>query len=387
MFGYRGPVAAVAVAVLGLASYHALGQNARFGFNATATPTKVRSVPAEETAAAFKNKNWKVPKTSWGNPDLQGTWTSDDMRSVPMVRPDQFGTRQEMTPEEFEKRAERDQAGRNRAVNDETLLRNEWGIRTFGYTSLVIDPPDGKIPALTKVGTERAAKQPRGTYGPGPYNTTDQFSLYERCITRGLLGSILPVIYGNGLTITQAPGKVVISYEMIHDTRTIYTDGRPLPGPEIRQYMGLSRGHWEGNTLVVEATHFTDKTSLGVNGNGTPNSAELKITERYTRIDPDMINYTATIEDPATYTKPWTIRETITHQPNYHVYEYSCHEGNSAIELPLSGERAYDKKVAEAKAKGLPIPKREDYAGFAAYAPPKKDAGVYDVNTGEKVDQ
>ena len=388
MSGFKKPVVVLGTAVVIAASFasaHVMAQ--RFGFGATATPTKVRSVPAEEKAALFKDPKWKAPKTAWGDPDLQGVWTSDDMRSVPMQRPKEFGDRKEMTPEEFETRAGRDQAARNRAVNDESFLRNEWGIRTFGYTSMVIDPADGQIPALTKVGMERTKNQPRGTYGPGPYNTTADFGLYERCVTRGVVGSILPVLYGNGLRIVQAPGKVVISYEMIHDTRTIYLDNRPAPDSSIRQYMGLSRGHWDGNTLVVETTNFKNTTGMGPNGGGTPNSYKLKLTERFTRIDPDMINYEVTVDDPVTYTKPWTFRMTITHQPNYEVYEYSCHEGNSAIRLPLSGERAYDRKVAEAKAKGLPIPKREEYGGFKAYAPPSKDTEIYNVNEGKEVEQ
>ncbi len=382
MFGNKTRIGALIAVAAGLASAHVMAQSLKFG-SGSATPTKLRSIPAEETAAAFKNPKWKPPQTSWGAPDLQGTWTSDDMRSVPMTRPKEFGNRKEMTPEEFDKRAERDQASRNRAVNSETFLRNEWGVRTFGYTSMVIDPPDGQIPELTPIAMERAKHQPRGTYGPGPYNTTKDFGLYDRCITRGVIGSIMPALYGNGMTITQAPGKVVMSYEMIHDTRTIYLDGRPKPPADVKQWMGIARGHWEGNTLVVETTNFKAGTGIG----RAPVSDRLKLTERWTRIDPDMINYEVTVDDPDTFTKPWTFRMTVTHQPNYKVYEYSCHEGNSAIRLPLSGERAYDKKVAEAKAKGLPIPKREDYPGFAAYGPPKKDAKVIDVNTGEVVNQ
>jgi hypothetical protein len=382
MFGNKVRIGALVVVTAGLASSHLMAQSLRFG-SGSATPTKLRSVPAEETAALYKNPKWKAPKTSWGDPDLQGVWTSDDMRSVPMARPKEFGDHQEMTPEEFEKRAERDQASRNRAVNDETLLRNEWGIRTFGYTSMVIDPPDGQIPALTQVGMERQKNQPRGTYGPGPYNTTEQFGLYDRCITRGVVGSIMPALYGNGMRITQAPGKVVMTYEMIHDTRTIYLDGRPGPGPNVKQWMGIARGHWEGNTLVVETTNFKSGTGIG----RVPTSEHLKLIERFTRIDPEMIDYRVTVDDPDTFTKPWTFRMTITHQPKYEVYEYSCHEGNSAIDLPLSGERAFDKKVADARAKGLPIPKREEYVGLKAYQAPAKDAEVYDVNTGQKVSQ
>ena len=378
MLGNKTRIGALVVITAGFASAHVMAQSLRFGAG-SATPTKVRSVPAEEMAALNKNPKWKAPKTAWGAPDLQGVWTSDDMRSVPMQRPKEFGNRKEMTPEEFEKRAERDQASRNRAVNDESFLRNEWGIRTFGYTSMVIDPTDGQIPAQTEAGMERAKNQPRGTYGPGPYNTTADFGLYDRCITPGVIGSIMPALYGNGVRIVQAPGKVVISYEMIHDTRTIYLDNRPAPDPKIKQYMGMARGHWDGNTLVVETTNFKAGTGVG----RSPTSDHLKLTERFTRIDPEMIDFEVTVNDPETFTKPWTFRMTITHQPNYEVYEYSCHEGNSAIRLPLSGERAYDRKVAEAKAKGLPVPKREEYAGLKAYAPPAKDAEVFNINEGE----
>ena len=378
MFGYKTRIGALVILTAGLASAQVMAQSIRFGAG-SATPTKIRSIPAEETAALNKNPKWKAPKTAWGAPDLQGVWTSDDMRSVPMQRPKEFGDRKEMSPDEFEKRAERDQASRNRAVNDETFLRNEWGIRTFGYTSMVVDPKDGQIPALTEAGMERGKNQPRGTYGPGPYNTTADFGLYDRCITRGVIGSVMPALYGNGVRIVQAPGKVVISYEMIHDTRTIYLDGRPAPDPSIKQYMGIARGHWDGNTLVVQTTNFKSGTGIG----RAPTSDHLKLTERFTRIDPEMIDYEVTVSDPGTFTKPWTFRMTITHQPNYEVYEYSCHEGNSAIRLPLSGERAYDRKVAEAKAKGLPIPKREDYPGMKAYGPPSKDAEVFNINEGE----
>ena len=155
-----------------------------------------------------------------------------------------------------------------------------------------------------------------------------------------MIGSLLPVLYGNGLRIVQTPQYVVISYEMIHDTRIIPLDGRPHNGPNLRQYLGDSRGHWEGNTLVVETTNFTDRTSLGANGNGIRHSDKMRLTERFTRIDPEMIDYEATIDDPVTYTRPWTIRMTITTQPDYQLYEYACHEGNGAVKYALSGERA-----------------------------------------------
>ncbi len=345
-----------------------------------ATPSAVRSVPAENTAAAVTSKSWRAPRTSWGTPSLEGVWSTDDMRSVPLSRPKDLGDQQALTPEQFKERASRDEGGHDRAENKETFLRNEWGIRTFGYTSLVIDPANGQIPEMTAAGKARAANRDRGTFGPGPFDDFDDFTLYDRCITRGVLGSTLPVIYGNGLRITQTPTSVAISYEMIHDTRVIPLDGRPHLSSDIRQYMGNARGHWEGDTLVVETTNFTDKTSIGPNGNGTRHSADLKLTERFTRVDPDMIQYVATVEDPQTYTAPFTIRLMITKQPNYETYEYSCHEGNGAVGHALSGERAYEKQVAEAVAKGLPVPPRSTNAVYGA---PQEGAQIFNINAGE----
>ena len=318
-----------------------------------------RDVPAETTAAAARTPGWTPPKTSWGHPDLQGVWTSDDMRSVPTQRPDSFAGRSSLTPEEFTRRASGDTGARDRAVNQETVLRNEWGVRTFGYTSLVVEPADGRIPPMTPEGLSRRANRDAGTFGPGPFNDFEDFTLYDRCITRGIIGSILPVLYGNGLRIVQTPQSVVISYEMIHDTRIIPLDGRPHIGSGLRQYLGDSRGHWDGNTLVVETTNLTNLTSIGANGNGTRHSDTMRLTERFTRIDPQMIDYQITVDDPVTYTRPFTLRLTITSQPDYVLYEYSCHEGNGAVKYALSADRAFDKAVDEARAKGLEPPRRD----------------------------
>ena len=357
------------------------------------TPTALRAIPAETTAARAKDPNWKAPKTAWGHPNLEGVWTSDDMRSVQMSRAPQYGTRELLTPEEFTRRASGDEGSRDRAVNQETILRNEFGVRTFGYTSFVVDPPNGLMPAMTAAGRARAANRDAGTFGPGPFNDFEDFTLYDRCVTRGLVGSILPVLYGNGVRILQTPNEVVLSYEMVHDTRIIPIDpstlrepqgrpeqgrgttssgspraesrgdGRPHIGAGIKQYIGDARGHFEGDTLVVETTNFTNKTAV----NGAPHSEKLKLTEWFTRIDPQMIDYRFRVEDPDTFTAPFTMRLTITEQPGYQLYEYSCHEGNTAVGQALSGERAYEKQVAEARAKGLPIPPRttgmEVYSG------------------------
>ena len=319
-----------------------------------AQPSQLRSEPAETTAAAFANPEWSAPLTSWGDPSLEGVWTSDDMRSVPMNRPAQFGMRESLTQEEFLARASQDQGARDDAVNVGSFLQHEYGVRTYGYTSMIVDPPDGRMPPLTEAGEAVNASRTRGTYGSGPFDGIEDFSLYDRCITRGPLGSILPSIYGNGVRITQSPGFVAINSEMIHETRIIHIgDAAPLDA-SLRQFNGTSRAHWEGDTLVVESQGFTDRASVS----RVPNSDQFQLTERFRRVDPEMIEYRATVEDPITLTQPFTFRLMLSSQPGFTLYEYSCHEGNQAIRNSLSGERVYEQQVAEAIANGEPIPER-----------------------------
>ncbi len=342
-----------------------------------------RSVPAETTAATVTDPNWQAPRTSWGHPSFEGTWSTDDMRSVPRARPEEFGMRDSLTPEEFRERAERDAEQRDNVVNQQTFSgRGEVGVRTFGWTSQIIDPPNGRIPDMTDAGQSRAASRDQGTFGPGPFDDFGDFTLYDRCITRGILGSKFPVIYGNGLRIVQTPEAVAISYEMIHDTRIIKVDGRPHISDDIRQYLGNSRGFWDGDTLVVETQNLTDDTSIGPNGNGTRHSKDMKITERFTRVDPEMIEYIATVEDPVTYTAPFTVRLMLTTQPDYRIYEYNCHEGNGAVGHSLSGARAFERRVEEAIANGEPVPERIPSA-FNLGALPDDETEFIDINAGE----
>src|SRR5262250_3211050 len=183
-------------------------------------------------------------------------------------------------------------------------------------------------------------------------DSPEDFSYYIRCITRGVTGSVFPVIYGNGQQIVQGPGYVTILQEMVHEARVVPLDGRPHAGPNMRSYMGDPRGHWEGNTLVVETTNFLgNKTGIGLNGGGTPTSDALKLTERYTRVDPNTINYEMTVDDPKTYTKPWKVGFPISQEPGYQNFEYACHEGNYAMFDSLSGARAQERAAAEAAKK------------------------------------
>ena len=307
---------------------------------------------ADASAAKRTNPHWKAPRNAWGQPDLEGIWTTDDMRGVPMSRPQQFGDRTYLTDEEFATRAK--QRGTARDIDNARTgtFRNEEGSRDFSYTSMVIDPPDGRVPAITAAAQKRPRLQ--GSFGVGPWEKVQDFSLYDRCITRGAIGSFMPAVYGNGARIIQTPDSVVISYEMVHDTRVIPLDGRPALGSGMHLLMGDSRGHYEGDTLVVESQNFTERTAIG----GAVHTDTLRMVERFTRVDPEMIDYEIHIDDPATFTKPWTMRMTITSQPGYQIYEYGCHEGNNAMRNALTAERAYEKAAEEAKAKGLPPPER-----------------------------
>jgi hypothetical protein len=338
--------------------------------------------PAEKSVAAYANPKWKAPRTSWGDPDLSGTFSTDDMRSVPLQRADEIGTRAELNAEEFAKRAQSDYDERDRVLNKASYSSNSVGSRTFGWSSQVVDPPNGKIPPLTPAGEARARPADRGSYGAGPFNTFEDLSLYDRCLTRGILGSSIAVIYGNGVRIAQSPDAVVISYEMLADSRVISLDGRPHPQGSIKQFVGNARGHWEGDTLVVETTNLTDRTSIGGNGLGVRHSDKMKLTERLRRVDKDMVEYVATVDDPVTYTKPFTVRMMFSTQPGYEIFEYSCHEANRAVSGSLGGERNYEKRVAEAKAKGQPIPERLPSQPFLAPLP--KDSTVFlNVNEGD----
>jgi hypothetical protein len=238
-------------------------------------------------------------------------------------------------------------AGRDRA----------WrGDVTFRLTSLVVDPPDGRMPKVTPAAETRRASRDRGSFGAGPFDTPEDFTLYDRCITRGIVGSILPVVYGNGNRIVQTPDAVAFSYEMIHDTRVIPVDGRPSIGSAIRQLLGEARGRWAGDTLVVETTNFTDRTSIGANGNGLRHSASMRMVEHFTRVSDEVILYDVTVDDPQTYERPFTIAIPLISPPGFQPLPYECHEGNGAVKYAMSGARKYEAAVAEAKAKGLPIP-------------------------------
>ncbi len=339
---------AVATAVAFIASLPVSGQ----GGGAPAPPLVITAYNGGPPIS------YTVPRTPWGDPDLQGVWSSDDTSGIPRERPEALGTRLYQTDEEFAARQKQIQGGIQNALNATGTFRGDYARRAFRQTSIIVDPPDGRMPAVTPAAETRRASRDRGTFGDGPFNTTEDFTLYDRCITRGIVGSVLRVIYGNGNRIVQAPGMVAISYEMIHDTRVLYTDGRPHIGPRIRQYLGDSRARWEGDELVVETTNLTDKTSIGGNGNGLRHSDRMTITERFKRVADDVIQYQFTVDDPVTYARPFTMSFPLTPLEGDVLLPYECHEGNLAIRQSLGAERAEDQALADDLAKGIVRPRR-----------------------------
>jgi hypothetical protein len=303
--------------------------------------------------------NYVTPRTPWGEPDLQGTWSSDDTEGIPRERPPALGTQLYQSDEEYAARVKQVQANvANRENSATSTFRNDFARRAFRQTSIIVDPPDGRMPAFTAEAQKRRASRDRGTFGDGPFNTTEDFTLYDRCITRGIVGSVLRVVYGNGNRIVQAPGMVAISYEMIHDTRVMYTDGRPHIAPSIRQLLGDSRARWQGDELVVETTNLTDRTSIGGNGNGLRHSAKMVITERFKRVADDVLQYQFTVDDPVTYEKPFTMSFPLTPLDGGMLLPYECHEGNLAILQSLGAERAEDRALEADLKRGIIRPRR-----------------------------
>ena len=303
-------------------------------------------------------KSSAVARTSDGHPDMQGIWTNATI--TPMERPAQFAGKTTATDEEAskyekqnndnlygDKRSQNAEQDRDHAYNALFFDRGTELARVDGVkrTSLIIDPPDGKIPPLTPEAKKRTAGRLQAFQR---FDRPQDRPLGERCLMG--FGStsgppMLPVLYNNNYQIVQTPGTIMILVEMVHDIRYIHMDGRPHLPPNIRQWMGDSIGHWEGDTLVVDTTNFTDKTRF------RGSSENLHVVERLTRVDPGTILYKVTIDDPTTFTKPWTLEYPFlaTKGP---IYEYACHEGNYAMPDILGGARLEEKSAAEgAKAK------------------------------------
>ena len=305
-------------------------------------------VTARAEVAATDLAPYTVPRTPWGEPDLQGVWTGNSAHSIPLERPVAAAEVDALTPEEAEARRERGTLGSIWGYE------REWRDTTLGYVktapstqvAMVIDPPDGRIPPLTAAAAQaRAEAVGRGRGGsrtPYPNEGPEDLPNFVRCITRGLPGMMMPGIYNNGLQIVQGPGHVAVQKEMIHETRVIPTEPRPALGPNLTSWLGTAQGRWDGDTLVVETTNFNGRAPYRGSGEN------LTLVERFTRLGPTTLEYQFTIDDPTVWTRPWTgMFRYDKDDDQYELVEYACHEGNYGMTNILSGSRAIEQQAVE----------------------------------------
>ena len=304
-------------------------------------------------------KGWVHPKTTWGEPDIQANLNMMQAAGIPLERcanATRFGGppcdmhKAFWTEAEFKQRV--DAASGRGDLGRQLIEKGEYGRALLSgvtdpstpqrQTTLIVDPPSGVMPALTPEGKRRALEMRSGWSLPGEspaYDSVMDFDSWDRCITRGMPSSMMPYRYNGGFRIWQAPGVVVFDLEMIHEARVIFTDGRPPLPSAHKQYMGESRGRWEGNTLVVETTNYKGGLAPIINlavvgsppGNRFPQSDQLKTTERITRLNREMWLYEIKTEDPVILTGPFTVRYPMRHDPKYEWWEYACHEGNTIV--------------------------------------------------------
>lgn len=296
---------------------------------------------------------WATPRTSWGDPDIAGIYTNKDENGTPFERPDEFAGKRlaDFGPAEMAAlREERQRLARERAGAIGGSAGEDTGAGPpHWYEHLdaenaqpwfVVEPADGKIPAMTAEARQRQAAQRAAMARRERPDTYTDMSSYDRCISRGLPGSMMPAIYGNAYDITQGPGVVVIRYEMIHEARVIPLDGTPHAPASQRFYMGDARGHFEGDTLVVETTNFRGDAAY------RNASEKLKVVERFTPVDADTLRWEIRFEDPATWAAPWAFTMPIKRDPSSAMFEYACHEGNFGLANILSAARAADRAEA-----------------------------------------
>jgi hypothetical protein len=311
-----------------------------------AQQTTNRTVAAKSETA----KPYVPPRTPWGDPDIQGGWTNVNENGIPMEKPNNLAASSLEEVEDGELADLIRERNERAAANAAGIGGRETGAGpTHWYEHynaknsrawMVSDPPDGRIPPRTPEGQKRqAAGRGRGAGGGDRADHWTDRSLYDRCITRGFPGSMSPAIYGNAYDITQAPGMVAIRYEMIHETRIIPLDDTPRPN--LESYMGVARGRWEGNTLVVESTNFKEGSRY------QNTSAKVRLVERFRPVAPDKIEWSLTVNDPDTFTRPWTYGMLLTQDPEQQLFEYACHEGNYAMRNILSAGRAADAEAAK----------------------------------------
>jgi len=302
-------------------------------------------------AGAQSSKPYKAPRTPWGDPDFQGNYTNLYEAGTPLERPEQFAGKKlsDVTPAElraFKKKIQDDTIQRFETPFD--APSNWWQVAfkldASAQAWLITDPEDGHVPQLTPEGQSRLRAARPFVYNGGSESYEDR-SLYDRCITRGFPTSGMPTIYGNSSRIVQGPGFIAIQYEMIHETRVIPIDKDPRPhvSKHFHLDMGDSRGHWDGDTLVVETTNFNGRS---VYRNAHPDT--LTITERFTRTASDKLRWSVTLDDPKTWTRPWTFSMPLTLDNGEPIQLYECHEGNYGLRNILSAARAEERDAASA---------------------------------------
>ena len=317
-----------------------------------AAPLVTAQAPASSTPSRGAAKPWKVPRTPDGQPDLQGFWSNTTY--VPLERPKNV-TKEFYTPEEAAEMIKKAALTESEQTEPGTVADVHYDFTQFGLdrsqsalapnlrTSLIVDPRDGRMPPMTPEGLKRTAERAEARKrAGGPYDAAQNQPLSVRCIIMDRIGPpMLAGAYNNNYQIVQTPGYVMILVEMIHDVRIIPLDGRPQLPSQVRQWTGSYRGRWDGDTLVIESTNFNGKNPF------QGSSEHLKLTERFTRIDENTIRYQFTVDDPATWTRPWSA-EVPWAKTIGPLFEHACHEGNYGLSNILAGARAEEKRAAEA---------------------------------------
>ena len=329
------------------------------GARAAAEPLDMAAVAAEEAAATMQlsdfradtPEDWDHPMTPWGDPDLQGTWPINHLTGVPLQRDPALGERRYLNEEEMQARidqyGERSERLGNEVEGNQLGMGHwvEWG-QLNNIASLIVDPPNGQLPALTEEGERRRALMKSGWMEDMPFDHYLDFDNWDRCITRSLPASMLPSYYNAGIQILQTPGYVIIRLEMIHEARIVRLQGEPVDEGS-KAWLGYSMGHFEGNTLVVETTNFNGEgssTNIHTIGsppfNNTPISTEYVLTERFTRTGPNTLTYQATVHDPVIWTEDWTVELPWVRDDSYQFFEYACAEDNKMVRDYITSSRA-----------------------------------------------
>jgi hypothetical protein len=315
--------------------------------------------PSTAQSSAAAKMGHATARTPWGDPDLQGTYSNSNESGIPMQRPAEFAGKrlEDVTPAELAKLMDRRHEQQQRtartiggsADNDTGAGPSHWYENYNARNSrawMISDPADGQMPALTDEAVKRAAavqaaRRGGDGYYVGPFDGPEDLTLYVRCITRGLPGSMMPAIYGNSYQIVQGPGYVAIRYEMVHETRIIPLDRRGHVSDKLHLYMGDARGHFEGDTLVVETTNFRQTSAYGGASDG------LKVTERFKPVRSGVLDWSITFDDARTWVRPWTFGMQLTRNDAEPVFEYACHEGNQGLEGILSAARVQERAVEQ----------------------------------------